>query len=79
MALRDRLAGVFHRTFNLDHQRFVPETTPEDVPNWDSIGHMNLVSQLEIEFGVQFDVDEIMEMSSAARIAEILRAKGVVD
>ena len=55
------------------------ETTPENVPNWDSVGHMNLVAQLETEFGLQFEVDDIMEMSSAAKIVEILRAHGVAD
>ena len=55
------------------------ETTPEKVPNWDSLGHMNLVAQLEAEFGLQFEVDEIMEMSSAAKIIEILRANGIAD
>jgi acyl carrier protein len=76
-ALDQRLAAVFDRTFGYNRGRFSLNTTPEDVPNWDSIGHMTLVSQLETEFGVQFDVDEIMEMSSAARIAEILKTKGV--
>ena len=40
---------------------------------------MNLVAQLEAEFGRQFEVDDIMEMSSAAKIIEILKAKGVAD
>jgi acyl carrier protein len=75
--LDQRLAAVFAKTFGYDSGRFSLATTPEDVPNWDSIGHMNLVSALEAEFGLQFDVDEIMEMSSAGRITEILRTKGV--
>lgn len=75
--LNDRLAAVFQRTFAYDPAAFSLQTSPDDVPNWDSIGHMNLVTQLEDEFAVQFDVDQIMEMSSAERILEILRAKGI--
>ena len=75
----DRLANVFHKAFGFDSGRFSKDTVPEDVPNWDSIGHMNLVAQLEQEFGLQFEVDEIMEMSSAAKILEFLQAKGVRD
>jgi acyl carrier protein len=79
MALIDRLAGVFQTTFGLETAKFSPNMAPEEVPNWDSIGHMNLVAELEKEFGQQFEVDEIMEMSSTAKILEILRSKGVVD
>jgi acyl carrier protein len=79
MAVCDRLAGVFNKAFGLDINSFSPSLAPEDVPNWDSIGHMNLVMHLEQEFNQRFEVDEIMEMSSPAKIMEILAAKGVAD
>jgi acyl carrier protein len=79
MAMVDRVAAVFQKTFGLETDRFSPNMAPEEVPNWDSIGHMNLVAELEQEFNLQFEVDEIMEMSSTAKILEILRAKGVAD
>ena len=79
MPLIDRVAGVLHRVFACDAGRVSLETTPDSVPNWDSVGHMNLVAQLEAEFGRQFEVDDIMEMSSVGKILEILRAKGVAE
>jgi acyl carrier protein len=79
MPIVDRVAKVFSKVFDFDSQRFSLEATPETVPNWDSVGHMNLVAQLETEFGLQFEVDDIMEMSSAAKVVEILKARGVAD
>ena len=79
MSLADRLATVFDEVFGLAPDRFSSSAMPEDVPNWDSIGHMNLVLRLEKEFGQRFDVDEIMDMSSAGKILDILRTKGVQD
>jgi acyl carrier protein len=79
MKLEERLAAIFDKAFGLDKSNFSLNLAPEDVSSWDSIGHMNLVMELEKEFGQQFEVDEIMEMSSTAKIAEILRAKGVAD
>ena len=77
MTMNDRLANVFQKAFGLEPNRFSLNLVPEEVPNWDSIGHMNLVMHLEQEFDQHFEVDEIMEMSSPARITEILAAKGV--
>ena len=79
MSVADRLTKVFHETFGFDPRHFSPSTAPEDVAAWDSIGHMNLVASLEKEFGLQFEVDEIMEMSSAGKIVEILQAKGAAN
>jgi acyl carrier protein len=79
MAMNERLANVFQKAFGLDTNSFSLGLAPEDVPNWDSIGHMNLVMYLEQEFNQRFEVDEIMEMSSPAKIAEILAEKGVAD
>jgi acyl carrier protein len=79
MAMTERLAGVFQKAFGLDTGRFSPALVPEEVPNWDSIGHMNLVMHLEEEFQQHFEVDEIMEMSSPQKIMEILAAKGVAE
>ena len=79
MSIVERLTGIFDEAFGLDPEEFSVDMAPEDVSNWDSVGHMNMVMQLENTFDQQFDVDEIMEMSSPAKIIEILRAKGVED
>jgi len=79
MSLSDRVAGVFEKVFDVEPERFTPEGVPEDVLRWDSLGHMNLVMGLEDAFDVHFEVDEIAELSSGAKILEILRAKGAQD
>jgi acyl carrier protein len=77
MMLEERLANLFEKTFGLEKERFSINMQPEDVPNWDSIGHMNLIMYMEQEFNQHFEVDDIMEMSSPAKILEILKSKGV--
>jgi acyl carrier protein len=79
MSTHDRLAAVFEKAFSFDPKQFSLQLAPEQVPNWDSIGHMNLVACLEQEFDLQFEVDEIMEMSSPQKILDILKARGVLD
>jgi acyl carrier protein len=79
MALIERLAAIFEKDFGIEPADFSPNMVPEDILRWDSLGHMTLVMDLEDTFGVHFEVDEITEMGSAAKIIEILRAKGVAD
>ncbi len=79
MPVVDRVATLFEKAFKVERDEFSPDLVPEDVLLWDSLGHMNLVLELEDEFGLQFEVDEITEMSSAGKIIEILQSKGVKD
>ena len=46
-------------------------------PNWDSIGHMALVAELEARFGIMLETDDIVAMSSYAESIEVLRRYGV--
>ncbi|MGH6987276.1 MAG: acyl carrier protein [Caulobacteraceae bacterium] len=45
-------------------------------PEWDSASHMVLVLAIEEKFGVEFDPDEVVSMTSIRKIREILARKG---
>ena len=79
MTIKDRVAALFEKVFDVEAGEFSLETVPEDVLRWDSLGHMTLMMDLEDTFGVHFEVDEIAEMDSGRKIIETLQAKGVKD
>ena len=43
------------------------------VPEWDSIGHMTLMSKLEEEFNISLETDDIVDFSSFKKGIEILK------
>lgn len=36
----------------------------QDIAAWDSVGHMALIAELEEAFGIEMDIDDIIEFSS---------------
>lgn len=44
---------------------------------WDSMNHLNLVVEIEIEFGISLEPEEIARMVDYAAVCEILKEKGV--
>ncbi len=44
----------------------------QGIPNWDSVGHMNLISALEDAFDIMMDTDDIIDLSSYEKGKEIL-------
>lgn len=43
------------------------------IPEWDSIGHMTLMSKLEEEFDISIETDDIVDFSSFKKGIEILK------
>lgn len=50
----------------------------QDVPAWDSVGHMGLISELEDTFDIQFETDDIVDFNSYERGIELLKKYDVV-
>lgn len=50
-------------------------TSQKNCSNWDSLHHLNLIVELEIEFDVSFEPEEIGAMKSVAVIEKILKEK----
>jgi len=64
-------ADVFQHTGEL-----TLETSPDDVPRWDSLQHIALIQALETTFSIRLSMDEMMEMQSVAGIEAVLRRHG---
>ena len=45
----------------------------EGIPEWDSVGHMNLVSYIEDAFDIMLETDDIIEFNSFQKGIEILK------
>ena len=46
-------------------------------PEWDSVGHMALVAELEDRFSIELETDDLIAISSYAESIEVLRRYGV--
>ena len=79
MPLENRVYKVVAETFSVPVDSVSERTEPNDIAHWDSLGHMNLIAEVEGAFGVTFEVDEIMEAVNVGAIVRLLREKGIND
>ena len=49
------------------------------IPEWDSIGHMTLMSSLEEKFDISIETDDVIDFSSFKKGQEILIKKYAVN
>ncbi len=77
MENNQKLINSFQEALGLDTSSIVDSLTYQSVPEWDSISHMILISQLEEDFNVSLETDDVIDMSSFAKAREILAKHGV--
>ena len=73
----DKLIDCFVQAFAIDRDQVTPKLAYQSIPQWDSVGHMALVAEIENTFNVTLDTDDIIGMSDIAKAVEILRKHGV--
>ena len=68
-----KVQQAFRSAFGVDPEQITIDTTPSDIPAWDSMGHVALASSLESAFGITFDVEDLMEMEDVKNIVRIVQ------
>ncbi|TDE07566.1 acyl carrier protein [Flavobacterium sandaracinum] len=71
MTFLEKYSKAFEDSFDTKIEN-IEELTYQSIPEWDSIGHLFLISNLEEVFNITFDLDDVTDMSSFNKGLEIL-------
>lgn len=77
MSTMQKYKNVFIEAFSLAEDFDVESLKFQQIPEWDSVGHMDLVASLEDEFDLMLETDEIIGLDSFEKGIEVLRAHDV--
>ena len=72
MSNKEKFDNVFIESLDVTEDQLA-NLKYQDVPTWDSVGHMGLVSELEDAFDIQFETDDIVDFNSYQKGIEILK------
>tara|TARA_B100001123_G_C14940019_1_gene879300 strand:- start:68 stop:307 length:240 start_codon:yes stop_codon:yes gene_type:complete len=64
--------NAFKEAFSLKDEN-LENLKYQSIDNWDSIGHMTLMSALEEAFSITLDTDDILDFSSFKKGKEVLK------
>jgi acyl carrier protein len=70
--VHDALQQVFRDVFGDDTIVLAETTTARDIPQWDSLGHVNLMFAIEERFGVRFRGNELAELANVGELERFL-------
>ncbi|MDF1876054.1 acyl carrier protein [Sulfurimonas sp. SAG-AH-194-I05] len=78
MTREEMLNGVqdiFRDIFDEDDMLIEDKTSSDDVKEWDSLNHINLVSAIEKEFKIRFALGELMALKDVGAMVDLMVKK----
>ena len=70
---KEKYQDIFTKSLSIDSKKFNENLKYNEIQEWDSIGHMSLMSALEEDFGITMETDDIVDFSSYKKGIEILK------
>ena len=77
MANLEKYREAFIKALELSSDQVNENLKYQGVENWDSVGHMNLIAELEDTFDIMMETEDIIDFSSYEKGMEILGKYGV--
>lgn len=74
----EKLVQVFSDALGIGKERITDDLQYNSIPQWDSVAHMALITEIEETFDIMLDTDDIINMSSPEKAKEILIKHDIV-
>ena len=68
----EQLNEVFRDVFDDDSITVNDATTSNDIEEWDSLEHINLIAAVEQEFGMRFSMGQVVSMKNVGEMVDII-------
>jgi acyl carrier protein len=75
--MEEKLKEILAKVLLVDRTKINDTMSRKDVEEWDSMAHLMLVSEIESEFGVMMNDDDITEIKTVGDIKRVLRKLNV--
>ena len=73
----NKFMEIISNIFQIETSEIRDELKYQEIQYWDSINHLEMVSEIEEAYDIEFEMDEIIAMESIGKIKEILKNHGV--
>lgn len=71
----EKLNEIFCDVLDLDEVELTDETSADDIEEWDSLSHIQLIVAIEKEFKLKFTSKEIMSWKNVGEMVDCILAK----
>jgi len=70
-----KLKSVFQKVLDENDIPITREMTAQDIEKWDSLRHIQLISEVERDFGIKFKLREVVSMKNVGDLIDLIHTK----
>ena len=67
----EKIVEICRDVFENDELLLTEQTSREDVEAWDSLSHLNLISDIQDEFDITMTLEEISESKNIGKLVDV--------
>lgn len=73
----EKYVNIFMEVFEISEEQ-VKSLEYQGIEQWDSVGHMGLIAEIEDTFDIMMDTDDIIDFNSFAKGMELLQKYNII-
>ena len=74
---KDIIYSIFQEIFPSIKSNIKDKWGPEDIQDWDSLNHLNMVTRLSEKFNVTLNFEEVLSIETIGDVFKLLNDKGI--
>jgi acyl carrier protein len=71
----ERLTSIFHDVFDDEDIVLTADLTADEVAEWDSLRHIQLILAVQKSFKIRFSAADILSLNNVGDLATLIKAK----
>tara|TARA_B100000767_G_scaffold275233_1_gene311160 strand:- start:1367 stop:1621 length:255 start_codon:yes stop_codon:yes gene_type:complete len=71
----EKVESIFRDIFDEDELTVVDSTNSDDIEDWDSLNHINLVTSIERAFEIKFTLEELTNLADVGAMVDLMIRK----
>ncbi len=75
MEIKNKLQEIFRDIFDIEDLVIGARMNSDDINDWDSLAHINLIVAIESEFNIKFKLGELQGLKDVGEIIKIISSK----
>lgn len=68
----ETLTEICKDVFDVDEIELTDDTTADDIEEWDSLTHLSLINEVEMEYGFKFTMAEIQQLKNVGDLVDTI-------
>lgn len=68
--MESRVREIIARVLNVDLERITDDLSSGDIPEWDSVGNLAIISTIEQELDLEFPLEDLFDLTSVRSLID---------